>query len=119
MLGESGQWIAIPFLADSGADRTVLSIDAFESLAFTRTRSDHAMVGIGGSAEAFEFSSVIRMRRDDGVIVHFRGRFAATADPIALDMSVRERDITNLLALIVDRPSDTVCLLSRGETYHA
>lgn len=75
------------------------------------------MVGIGGTSEISEFPSVVRMRRTDGVMVHFRGNFIV--GPPTLDMSFLGRDITNNLALIVDRPSDTVCLLSRGEVYHA
>ena len=71
------------------------------------------------AVRAFEFPSVLRMRRADGVTIHFRGRFAAWVDPTALDMSVLGRDITNLLALVIDRPGNSVCLLSWGEVYQA
>ncbi|MGH9553321.1 MAG: hypothetical protein ACRD3W_28325 [Terriglobales bacterium] len=36
-----------------------------------------------------------------------------------LDMSVLGRDITNLLALVIDHPGDAVCLLYPGEIYQA
>lgn len=77
------------------------------------------MAGIGGTTEAYEFSSILRMRRFDGVPVSFRARFAAVPRTSVLDMSVLGRDITNLLTLVVDRPNDAVCLLSRGDIYHA
>jgi hypothetical protein len=69
--------------------------------------------------EIFEFASVLRMRRNDGAAIDFRGRFAAAASPSVIDMSVLGRDITNLLALVIDRPRDTVCLLYPGEVYQA
>jgi hypothetical protein len=47
----------------------------------------------------------------------FKGRFAAFTDPKALDMSVLGRDITNLFAVIVDRPQDLVCLLGQRQHY--
>lgn len=119
MCSASGEWIAVPFLADSGVDRTVLSADIFELLAFSQLPNDQAILGLGGAVQAFEFPSVLRMRRADGVTIHFRGRFAAWVDPTALDMSVLGRDITNLLALVIDRPGNSVCLLSRGEVYQA
>lgn len=116
MMDASGRWVEIPFLADCGADRTVLSSDVFEALALDSAVSDQSMVGVGGSSDALEFQSVLRMPRSDGVMVHFRGQFAAGA-AAALDMSLLGRDITNHFALVIDRPGDTVCLLSRGEVY--
>lgn len=114
-----GHWLEVLFLADSGADRTVFSIDVFDLLGFLRIQGVDRVAGIGGSADAFEFPSILRMRRMDGTPVSFRGEFAAVAAASVLDMSVLGRDITNLLTLVVDRPGDTVCLLSRGEVYQA
>lgn len=114
-----GNWVDVLLLADCGADRTVISIDVFNALAFPPIQGEQPLAGVGGTADAFEFSSVLRMRRSDGQPVTFRARFAALAGSSTLDMSVLGRDITNLLALVIDRPSDTVCLLSRGEVYHA
>jgi len=118
-MGASGEWIEIPFLADCGADRTVISIDVFDLLGFPRVGGEQALEGVGGSIESFEFRTVLRIRRSDGVAINFRGQFAAVAAPTVLDMSVLGRDITNLLALVIDRPGSAVCLLSPGEIYRA
>ena len=56
-------------------------------------------------------------RRDDGGTAVFRGQFAAVTELEPLDMSVLGRDISNLFALIVDRPRDLVCLLGAGHQY--
>jgi hypothetical protein len=111
------EWLDVTFLADCGADRTVFSIDVFNALAFPPIQGEQPLAGVGGTTDAVEFSSVLRMRRSDGQPVIFRARFAALAGSSTLDMSVLGRDITNLLALVIDRPSNTVCLLSRGEIY--
>ena len=57
------------------------------------------------------------MAREAGQTVLFKGQFAAFTDAAALDISVLGRDITNMFALIVDRPQDAVCLLGRGQQY--
>ena len=118
ILGESGDWVKIQFLADCGADQTVLSKAVFDDLGFNGLVGSAGMVGIGGRAQSLEFNSVLRMRRSDGAAVHFRGPFRSTDSPL-LDISLLGRDITNLFALVVDRPGEAVCLLSRGEVYQA
>lgn len=117
--GDNGAWLPIVFLADCGADRTVLSSDAFASLGIEPLPAQEQIAGIGGTTDSVVFDSRIRMRRSDGQTVLFRGQYAAATTATALDMSVLGRDITNLLALVVDRPSNVVCLLSRGEQYTA
>jgi hypothetical protein len=47
----------------------------------------------------------------------FRGSFAAFTALESLDMSVLGRDITNLFAVIVDRPRNLVCLLGQRHRY--
>ncbi|HKI32183.1 MAG TPA: hypothetical protein VKA46_09970 [Gemmataceae bacterium] len=61
--------------------------------------------------------TAIEMRREDRTLVSFKGRFLAATDPTTLDMSVLGREITNLFAVIVDRPGDVVCLLGGGHRY--
>jgi len=115
----NGTWLQLAFLADCGADRTVLSADAFASLGIGPQPAQVQISGIGGATDSVVFDSRIRMRRNDGQTVLFHGQFAAATTTTSLDMSVLGRDITNLLALIVDRPSNIVCLLSKGEQYTA
>ena len=57
------------------------------------------------------------LRRKDGTGVLFRGTFAAFTLLESLDMSVLGRDITNLFAVIIDRPGDVVCLLGQRHRY--
>lgn len=112
-----GDWLEVLLLADCGADRTVFSSDVFSALAFPPIPADNAVAGVGGTSGACEFSSVLRMRRSDGTPVSFRAKFAGLIESSSLDISVLGRDITNLFTLVVDRPGDSVCLLSRGEIY--
>ena len=73
--------------------------------------------GVGGSTVTVIMESAIHLQRDDGGTAVFRGQFAAFVEPEALDMSVLGRDISNLFALIVDRPRDQVCMLGAGHQY--
>lgn len=118
MLDASGRWIEVLFAADCGADRTVFTRDVFEKLGVAPSDGRQALIGLGGLDESFVFQSVPRMRRSDGALVHFRGEFAASTHD-GLDMCLLGRDISNHFALIIDRPGDTVGLLSRGEIYQA
>lgn len=115
----SGNWMEALFLADCGADRTVITPDLFATLGFPPRRSREQLGGIGGASESFEFPSAIRMFRADGVPIFVRGQFNAVGAGSELDMNLLGRDITNHFALVVDRPGDAVCLLSRGEVYQA
>ena len=117
VLGSHGNWIEIPLLADCGADRTVLSRAAFAGLGLAPVKGDDSISGIGGIAESVVFHTRIRIPRRDGVALSFKGQFSAVLDSTAIDMSLLGRDVTNHFALIVDHPSSTVCLLSRGESY--
>ena len=60
----------------------------------------------------------IQLLDERDVPIVFRGRYAAFTNPDALDMSVLGRDLTNLFALIVDRPNDVVCLLGQQHRYN-
>ena len=104
-------------LLDTGADRTVLSADVARPLALTSVTSSDRLGGIGGAVDSVVFQTKIALRREDDSVVHFNGQFAAFTDPKCLDMSVLGRDITNLFAVIVDRPQDLVCLIGREHGY--
>jgi hypothetical protein len=112
-----GTWHQAPFLIDTGADRTVLSADVARPLGLSANASSDRLGGVGGAADSVVFQTKIAMRREDGSAVHFDGQFAAFTDPSSLDMSVLGRDITNLFAVIVDRPQDVVCLIGREHRY--
>lgn len=120
ILGEvrasDGSWVEAWFLADTGADRTVLSADVLRKLNVQTVGSTH-VGGVGGQAASVAIDTEIQMRREDRTWVLFKGRFLAVTDPTALDMSVLGREITNLFALITDRPGDVVCLLGGEHRY--
>lgn len=59
----------------------------------------------------------LHLQRETGKPVAFSGRFAAVIDPVALDLSILGRDIIDLFAAIIDRPSGAVCLLSQRHHY--
>jgi hypothetical protein len=112
-----GSWLQAPFLVDTGADCTVFSVNVFRALRLPSTPHDEALGGVGGVAASVTLETRIQLFREDGSAVVFRGRYAALTAPEALDMSVLGRDITQLFALIVDRPGDVVCLLRPPHRY--
>jgi hypothetical protein len=115
--GRDGSWVQALFLADTAADRTVLSEDVWRRLGLPSLTTTERLEGVGGAAASVVVETQIRMAREAGNTVLFKGQFAAFTDAAALDISVLGRDITNLFAVIVDRPQDVVCLLGRGHRY--
>jgi ribosomal protein L14 len=73
--------------------------------------------GVGGITESVDVTTKIRLKRDDGQWVTFRGTYAACLRQDALDMSVLGRDILNLFAVIVDRAADRIVLLHGADGY--
>jgi hypothetical protein len=112
-----GSRMEVPFLADTGADRTVFSEAVFRALNLPPIGQPIQLEGVGGASASVAIDTDIEMQREDGTMVRFKGRFAAVTAPGMLDMSVLGREITNLFAVIVDRPGDVVCLLGAGHHY--
>ncbi len=102
---------------DSGADRTVFSADILEALQLQPLASPAQLAGVGGVSPSVGMQTQIVFFREDGSRVTFRGQFAAFTEVAALDMSVLGRDITNLFAVIIDRPGDVVRLVGQGHRY--
>ena len=61
--------------------------------------------------------SYLRLTKQDGGKVNFRGQYAAVTEVDALDICVLGRDILSLFAAIVDEPRQVVCLLSHRHSY--
>jgi hypothetical protein len=116
-LAADGQWIPLLFLVDVGADRTVFSEDIFRALKFEHLGGKQDLAGIGGKATSVTVTTKLRLTREDGTWIHVAGEYAAFTNPADLDMSVLGRDITNLFAVIVDRPQDVVCLVGGNHRY--
>jgi hypothetical protein len=117
LLAGDGAWRAVEVLADIGADRTVLTADILSELGLLLFEADERISGLGGGTNSVEIETKLQMRRDSGNPVVFTSRFAAVTDPAALDLCVLGRDITDLFAVIVDRPRNVVCLLSQRHRY--
>ncbi len=117
ILASDESWQSIDFLVDTGADRTVISADVLESLNLPYRVPIDQIGGIGGLAESVTIAAGLRLRRDDGEWVTFRGEYAACTNYEVLDMSVLGRDILNLFALIVDRAANVVTVIGKAHTY--
>jgi len=114
---DDGRWVQAPFLADLGADRTVICADVWRLLKVQPRESTERLAGVGGEVKAGVLETALRMRRNDSGTALFRGEFAVFTDPVALDMSVLGRDILSLFALIADQMQGVLCLLGSGHRY--
>lgn len=118
LLTGHGTWRPVPFLVDTGADRTVLSASVLAALALPSRRTPEPLGGVGGMVTSVVVTTRIRFRREaDLESVILRGDYAAFVEPEALDICVLGRDITRLFALIVDQPGQVVCLLGQRHQY--
>jgi hypothetical protein len=111
-----GSWRAVPLLVDLGADCTVLAHDVFRSLGFSTT-AQQDLGGIGGTADARVLDTRVRLLRDGGSSVTFRGKYAALTSPEAGDLSVLGRDILGHFTVIADQPGGVVCLIRDRHRY--
>jgi predicted aspartyl protease len=117
ILASNGSWQRADFLVDTGADRTVFSAVVLAVLGLQPLVTLERIGGLGGVADAIVVETQIRLTCEAGGPVVFRGQYAAVTELEALDMSVLGRDITGLFAVIVDRPSNIVCLLGQRHQY--
>jgi predicted aspartyl protease len=117
ILANSGVWVSAEFLVDTGADCTVISALTLAALELPPTAAQTRLGGVGGVADSLVVETQIRFSRETGSKVLFRGQYAAFSQVESLDMCVLGRDVTDLLAVVVDRPGDVVCLLGQRHRY--
>jgi Aspartyl protease len=117
VLASDGSWIRAPFLLDTGADCTVFSQSLLALLGLPGAAASDRVAGLGGAVASVTVDTQIRLTRENGGKVTFRGAFTAVTDLETLDLSVLGRDITGLFAVIVDRPGDTICLVGQRHRY--
>jgi hypothetical protein len=117
VLAGNGSWVRVPFLVDTGADRTVFSAGILALLGLQPVVDQERLSGLGGVVGAVIISTQIRLTREDAGKVVLRSQFAAVTDMEALDVSVLGRDLTSHFAVIVDRPHQVVCLLGQRHRY--
>jgi len=112
-----GSWLKLPFLVDTGADRTVFTSAILGKLEIESSTPQDGISGLGGMAASVAIETQIRFSRDGSGKVLFRGRYTAVTELEALDVSVLGRDITGLFAVIVDQPQGVVCMVGQRHRY--
>ena len=117
VLADDGSWQSVEFLVDTGADRTVLSALTLEGLHLQPSVTQDRLGGVGGIADSVVVETRIRVSRETGGKVIFRGQYAALTQLESLDISILGRDITGLFVVIVDQPGNVVCLLGQRHRY--
>lgn len=113
----TGEYVVAEFLLDIGADRTVLNADILAQLGLPLLETKESLSGLGGETDWVEIETRLLLTRDNGTLVVFNSRWAAVTEPTALDLSVLGRDLTDLFAVIIDRPQQIVCLLRDRHRY--
>jgi predicted aspartyl protease len=112
-----GSWVKALLLVDTGADRTVFSVDVLQALRLQPGVVEARLGGVGGVVSASIVETRIRLTRENNGKIMFQGQYAAVTGTEALDMSVLGRDVTNLFAVIVDWPQRLVYLLGQRHQY--
>jgi hypothetical protein len=97
-----------PHLVETGADRTVFSVDLHRALRLQSVVAEERLGGMGEGVNTIIVETRIRLTRENHGKVTFRGQYAAVTRVEALDMCVLGRDVTNLFSLIVDWPQRLV-----------
>jgi len=117
ILAGDGTWRSVELLADTGADRTVISANVLEGLNLDTTEPRDRIGGVGGLVDSVNVRTQIRLTRDDGQKVIFHGEYAACTDHEALDMTVLGRDVLEMFAVIVDRRAEVVAIIGGQHRY--
>jgi predicted aspartyl protease len=117
ILTSRGLWMRVPFLVDTGADQTVFSATILAALSFQPRTAQDQIGGVGGVVNSVVIETQIRLYRETGGTVVFRGQYRAVTEVEALDISVLGRDIMGLFSVIVDQPGGIVCLLGQRHRY--
>jgi hypothetical protein len=112
-----GSWVKAPHLVDTGADRTVFSVDILQALRLQSAVGEERLAGMGGEVNTIIVETRIRLTHENGGKIMLRGQYAAVTRAEALDMCVLGRDVMNLFSLIVDWPQRLVCLLGQHHQY--
>jgi predicted aspartyl protease len=118
ILAGNGSWERSEFLVDTGADRTVFSAATLAKLGLQPVAMREGISGVGGMVDSVIVETQIQLTREDAGNVVFRGQYVAVTELEALDINILGRDITNLFAVIVDRPRDVVCLVGQRHRYN-
>lgn len=117
ILTRDSSWIKVPFLLNTGADRTVFSADVLAALRLSPVVAEEQIGGVGGTVSSMIVETQIRLTHEEGGKVTLRGQYAGVTEVNALDTSVLGRDVTNLFVVIVDWLQQVVSLLGQRHQY--
>jgi len=117
LLGGSGKWLAVSFLIDSGAERTVLSPEILRDLDAPSQMSLDTLVGIGAASQVLTVSSRLRLQTVDGSEVIVNGPFFGLPQGREGELSILGRDVLGNFAAILDRPGRVIALLHGQHHY--
>ena len=95
----------------------MFSAATLAKLSLESLTAQEGISGLGGVADSVVVETTIRLTRENAGKVIFRGQYPAVTELSSLDIDVLGRDVTGLFAVIVDQPSEVVCLLSQRHRY--
>src|SRR5260370_38234700 len=73
VLAGDGSWVSVPFLVDTGADRTVFSAAILAALHLPPVATRERLGGLGGAVTSVIVETQVRLTRDGDNKVIFRG----------------------------------------------
>ena len=115
-LGEDS-WLRVPFLVDTGADKTVFNASTLFKLNLPYLETEIEIGGVGGLANSVTVETKIQFTKENGKQVVFRGKYVALTELEALDFCVLGHDILENFAIIVDQPNKIVVLVTQNHYY--
>lgn len=118
LFASDGSSCIIPFMVDSGADRTVFSAEALDAIGIEWPEAtDLQLEGVGGRARVVNVDLAIYLTREMGNMVRFNGPYLGFPEPNDLEISILGRDLLNNFAVILDRKKEVVLLVAPNHTY--
>ena len=119
LLGVDGKPYSEAFLIDSGADRTIVSLETLTKLGIAGyTPQDHpGFTGIGGSPAFQFFRTTIVLTATDKRLFKFDGEFVVFTDDGSTPIGLLGRDILDQFDVILSRRRNEVLLLNDSDCY--
>lgn len=114
-----GPVVVEPFLVDTGADCTVFSARLLAKLALPPdvVAAGDVLHGLGGQSGSVVIEAALIFATLDGRNATVKGRYAATTESTAWDLSVLGRDVLANFDVIVSRRRNEVLLIAGNHAY--